>query len=286
MSKGKVKVVTDSTCDLPHAEIDRLGVTVVPLTVSFGPEVFYDGQLSKDEYWEKAQGPFWPKTSQPSLGAFERAFAGQVEAGYDVLCLTLLTRYSGTYGTACAAAHKFGGRVQVLDSGTVSAGLAWQVIAAAEAAGRGAGLRDLADLTSDMARRTRLYAALDTIENVRKGGRIDNLMPLLNRLLRVFDLKFVLTVANGQIGLAGAARSYGRALERVREASLELAPLEKVSVLHTRAAERAASFADTLARDSGLDSKWVGVVEGGPVLACHAGPNVMGAFVLSKSPPA
>ena len=286
MSKAGVRVVTDSTCDLSHAEIDNLGVVVVPLTVSFGQEVFYDGQLSKDEYWEKADGPFWPKTSQPSLGAFDRAFARQVDEGYDVLCLTLLTRYSGTYGTACAAAHRFGDRVTVLDSGTVSAGLGWQVIAAAEAAAAGAGLDDLADLTTDMARRTRLYAALDTIENVRKGGRIDNLIPLLDRLLRVFDLKFVLTVANGQIGLAGAARSHERALERVREGSLELAPLEKVAILHTRAAERAAAFAVTLARDSGLDSNRVGVVEGGPVLACHAGPNVVGAFILTKSPPA
>jgi DegV family protein with EDD domain len=286
MSKPKVHIVTDSTCDLSHAEIDTLGVTVVPLSVSFGPEVFYDGQLSKDEYWEKAQGPFWPRTSQPSLGAFERAFARQVGAGFDVLCLTLLTRYSGTYGTACAAAHQFGDRVTVLDSGTVSAGLGWQVIAAAEEAARGAGLDDLAELTTDMASRTRLYATLDTIENVRKGGRLANLMPLIDRLLRVFDLKFVIVMANGQIGLAGAARSYGRALERVREGALDSAPLERVAVLHTRAQERAKAFAETLAEQTGLSRELILVVEGGPVLACHAGPNVMGAFVLSKSPPA
>jgi len=283
MTKEKVKVVTDSTSDLSHFEIERLGVTVVPLSVSFGPEVFYDGQLSKEEYWKKAQGPFWPRTSQPSLGAFERAFAQQVEAGYDVLCLTLLTRYSGTYGTACAAAHKFGDRVRVLDSGTVSAGLAWQVVAAAEEAAKGADLDDVAHLAADMARRTRLYAALDTIENVRRGGRLDNLMPMIDRLLRVFDLKFVIMMANGQIGLAGAARSYGRALERIREEALEQAPLEKIAVLHTRAQERAAAFADTLAEEAGLNRELVRVVEGGPVLACHAGPNVMGAFVLSES---
>lgn len=285
MTAAKVGIVTDSTCDLSRAEIESLGVVVVPLSVSFGAEVFYDGELSKDDYWEKTKGQFWPKTSQPSLGAFDRAFARQVEAGHDVLCLTLLTRYSGTFGTASAAAHRFGDRVVVLDSGTVSAGLAWQVIAAAEAAARGMERDAVASLTRDMATRTRLFATLDTIENVRKGGRLSRLMPLMSRLMRVFDLKIVLTMADGELGLVGAARSYGRALERVGDAAMDHAPLEKLAVLHTRAPERAQAFADTLADRAGLSRQEVRVVEGGPVLACHAGPKVMGAFVLSKAAP-
>ena len=285
MTVAKVKIVTDSTCDLSQAEIESLGVVVVPLSVSFGPEVFYDGELSKDDYWEKTKGQFWPKTSQPSLGALDKAFARQVEAGYDVLCLTLLTRYSGTFGTACAAAHKFGDRVVVLDSGTVSTGLAWQVIAAAEAAAEGLGREATVDLTRDMTRRTRLFAALDTIENVRKGGRLAKLMPLMSRLMRVFDLKIVLTMADGELGPVGGARPSRPALGPGGGAALDKAPLEKVAVLHTRAPERALAFADTLADKAGLNRQEVRVVEGGPVLACHAGPKVMGAFVLSEAAP-
>jgi DegV family protein with EDD domain len=283
MAVPKVKVVADSTCDLSHAEADSLGIVIVPLSVSFGPEVYYDGQLSSDEYWEKAKGPFWPKTSQPSAGAFEEAFARHVEAGYDVVCITLLSRYSGAYGTACAVARRFGDRISVIDSGTVSVGLAWQAIAAAEAAAQGKGRSAIVDLVRDVARRIRFYAALDTIENVRKGGRLSRLMPIMDRLMRVFDLKIVLVMADGELSLVGAARSYEGAVERVRDDTLARAPLEKIAVFHTRAVERASMLADTLAEMAGLDRAQVRVVEGGPVLACHAGPGVIGAFLLSKS---
>jgi DegV family protein with EDD domain len=283
MAEATVRIVTDSTCDLSHAEADSLGIIVVPLSVSFGPEVYYDGQLSHDEYWEKAKGPFWPKTSQPPPGAFEKVFARYVEAGYDVVCVTLLSRYSGAYGTASAAAGRFGGRVSVVDSGSVSTGLAWQAIAAAEAAAQGRGREEIVDHVRDMARRIRFYAMLDTIENVRRGGRLSRLMPIMDRLMRVFDLKMVLVMADGELSLVGAARSYEGAVERVQDDTLARAPLEKIAVFHTRAPERASAFADTLADLTGLDRDQIRVVEGGPVLACHAGPKVLGAFLLSKS---
>jgi len=283
MVQVKVKVVADSTCDLSHAEADSLGILMVPLSVSFGPEVYYDGQLSQDEYWEKAKGPFWPKTSQPPAGAFEEVFARHTEAGYDVVCVTLLSRYSGAYGTACAAAGRFQGRVSVIDSGSVSTGLAWQAMAAAEAAAQGHAREEIVGLVKGIARRIRFYAMLDTIENVRKGGRLSRLMPMMDRLMRVFDLKIVLVMADGELGLVGAARSYERAVERLQEDTLARAPLERIAVFHTRASQRASALADTLAEMSGLAREQIRVVEGGPVLACHAGPKVLGVFLLSRS---
>jgi DegV family protein with EDD domain len=283
MAEVKVKIVTDSTCDLSHAEADSLGIEIVPLSVSFGPEVYYDGQLSHDEYWEKAKGPYWPKTSQPPSGAFEEVFVRHIEGGYDVVCMTLLSRYSGAYGTACAVASRFGGRVSVMDSGSVSTGLAWQAMAAAEAAKQGQGRAEIVSLVKAIARRIRFYAMLDTIENVRKGGRLSRLMPMLDRLMRVFDLKMVLVMADGELSLVGAARSYERAVERLQEDTLARVPLEKLAVFHTRAPQRASALADTLAEMAGLDRKQIRVVEGGPVLACHAGPKVLGVFLLSKS---
>ncbi len=286
MTQTRIRVVTDSTCDLSKDELEALGLTMVPLSVSFGSEVFYDGQLSKDEYWEKTRGPFWPQTSQPPAGAFEEAFARHVDAGREVVCVTLLSHYSGSYNTACAVARTFGDRVSVVDSGTVSIGLAWQATAAAEAAAAGMGREAIVRLIKDISRRTRFFAVLDTIENVRKGGRLAKLMPLMGRMMRVFELRLVLVMARGELSLVGAARSYEGAVARARDEAVALAPLEKVAVFHTRAPERAALLADTLAEMTGLDRGGIGVVEGGPVLACHAGPKVMGVFVLSQSPPA
>jgi DegV family protein with EDD domain len=278
-----IKVVTDSTCDLSKDEIEGQGAVMVPLSVSFGPEVFYDGQLPHDEYWERANGAYWPKTSQPSAGAFEQTFAAQVDAGYEVVCLTLTSHHSGTYGTACAAARRFGGRVSVVDSRSVSAGMAWQVSAAAKAASEGAERHEIVALIEDMAKRTRLFAVLDTIENVRRGGRVSKVMPMLNRMMGLFDLKAVLTMADGELSLVAAPRSYEGALRRVRDEALAHAPLEKLGVIHTRVPERASAFAGTLADTAGLDREEICVVEVGPVLACHAGPRIVGAFLLSES---
>lgn len=278
-----IKVVADSTCDLSRAEMEDMGAVMVPLSVSFGPEVFYNGQLSHDEYWEKAKGPFWPKTSQPSAGAFEDAFSTQVDAGYEVLCLTLTNHHSGTYGTAFAAARRFGDSVTVVDTRSVSSGMAWQVEAAVKAAAEGVDRQGIVALLKDMAARTLLFATLDTVENVRKGGRVSKVMPLLNRLMGVFDLKTVLTMADGELTLVAAPRSYEGALKRVRNEVLARAPLDKVGVIHTCVPERASALADSLADLAGLDRGEIPVVEVGPVLACHAGPRIVGAFLLSES---
>lgn len=93
MSASQIRIVTDSSCDLPKSEVDHLGVIVVPLAVSFGSGVLLDGDLTHDEYWERTKGRFWPTSSQPSVGVFEEAFAPLVEEGYrgnhrwrDLLC--------------------------------------------------------------------------------------------------------------------------------------------------------------------------------------------------------
>ncbi|TKJ28700.1 MAG: hypothetical protein CEE40_10915 [Chloroflexi bacterium B3_Chlor] len=285
MDGSKIRVVTDSTCDLPKGEVDRLGVVVVPLSVSFGPEVFLDGELTHDEFWEKTKGPFWPKSSQPSVGAFEEVFAPLVEEGYRVLCLTITSHHSGTYNSAWAAAQRFGGSVTVVDSLSVSAGLAWQVLAEVEAARKGMALEDIVTISHDMATRTKLFAVLDTIENVRRGGRVDKVMPLLSRLMSAFSLKPILKMVDGELDLAATARSYEKALKRIQEEVVAVAPLEKMAVIHTRLPERAASFADTLASATGVPRGQIPMVEMGPAIATHAGPGVIGAFVLSETAP-
>jgi DegV family protein with EDD domain len=281
----KLRIVADSSCDLSTGEADRLGVVMVPLAVCFGPEVFLAGELSHDEFWEKTKGPFWPTSSQPSVGAFEEAFAALVDEGCHVLCLTLTSHHSGTYNSAWAGAQRFGDSVTVVDSLSVSAGLAWQVIAAVEAAERGMALDDIVALSRSMSRRTRLVAVLDTIENVRKGGRVSKLMPLLGRLMKVFDLKPMLKMVDGELDLAGTPRSYEKALHRIEEQVVAVTPLEKMTVIHTRLPERAASFADILASAIGFPREEVSVLELGPVLASHAGPGVIGVLVLLQAVP-
>ena len=284
MAGSMIRVVTDSSSDLPRPRAESLGVTVVPLSLSFGPEIFYDGDLSPDQYWDKAKGPFWPQTSQPSVGAFERAFAQLVDEGHHVLCLTLTSHHSGTYNGALAAAQGFGKEVTVVDSRSVSAGLTWQVVAAVEAARQGMDVGDIIAITRDMARRTRLLALLDTIENVRRGGRVDKLMPLLGRLMQVFDIKPMLTMVDGELKLVGISRSHEKGLKKILEEVTALTPVTRLDVIHTRSLDEAAAFADVLADMNGLPREEVSVLELGAVISCHAGPGVIGTFVLSEAP--
>ncbi len=283
MARKTTKVVTDSSSDLSKARAESLGVTVVPLSVAFGPEVFYDGDLSHDEYWEKTKGPFWPQTSQPSVGAFEEAFAALVDQNSHVLCLTLTSHHSGTFSGASTAAQRFGDKVTVIDSLSVSAGLAWQVELAVEAAQQGKELPEIISLIRDSSSRTHLLALLDTIENVRKGGRVDKLMPLFGRLMNAFDLKPLLGMVDGELKLVGTARSYDKALTRIQEEAAALAPIERMAVIHTRVPHEAASFADVLADMTGFPRQQISVLELGPVISAHAGPGVMGTIVLSKT---
>lgn len=283
MAGSKTRIVTDSSSDLSKPQADRLGVTVVPLSVSFGAEVFNDGDLSHDGYWEKAKGPSWPKTSQPSVGAFEEAFARLVDEGCQVLCLTLTSHHSGTHNSAWTAAQRFGDKVTVIDSLSVSAGLAWQVIAAVEAARQGRELKDIISIARDISKRTHLRALLETIENVKRGGRVAKLMPVLGRLMRVFNLRPMLNMVDGELKLVGTARSPDRGLERLQEEVAALTPIEEMTVIHTRVPEKAAAFADVLADITGFPRGQIPIVELGSVISAHAGPGVIGTFVLSKT---
>ena len=135
--KESIAIVTDSSCDLPRRLIERLKIVVAPLIVRFGPEVYEDGKLSLEEFWQKATGPHHPQTSQPSVGTFEALFERLVAQGKQVLCLTITTKHSGTFNAAHLAAQRFGQAVKVFDSLSASLGLGLQALAAAQAAQAG-----------------------------------------------------------------------------------------------------------------------------------------------------
>lgn len=173
--------------------------------------------------------------------------------------------------------------VTVIDSLSVSAGLAWQVMAAVEAARQGRGLEDVVSITRDMSRRTHLLALLDTVENIKKGGRVAKLMPLLGRLMNAFSIKPLINMVDGELRLLATARSHDKGLKRLQEEVAALTPVEKMSVVHTRVPEKAAALADVLADTTGFPRGQIPILELGSVISAHAGPAVIGTFLLSKT---
>lgn len=279
----QVRVVTDSGADLSADMVGELGITVVPLIVRFGQETYLDGQLTMDAFWLKiAEGGHHPGTSQPPVGAFEEAFARLVEDGYSVLCLTITGKHSGTFGTASAAAQRFGDKVKVMDSLSLSLGQGFQVEAAAQAAARGQGLDEVMRATQQVQEHSHLYLALDTIEYIRRGGRADALMPVLGRVTKVLHIKPVLTLTEGRLSLHGLSRSFERALAQMRQQIAQLGSVRRLAVVHIRCLELAQKTARALAEDLSMPLESILLTETGPLLSTHGGPKVVGIVAVSS----
>jgi DegV family protein with EDD domain len=281
---SKTVIVSDTACDLPRVLRDQHGIQIVPLVLRFGEEQYLETDVTLDEFWDRArQAPPYPQTSQPSIGMFEEAFAPLVDQGNHVLCLTVTSKHSGTFNSACAASQRFPGRVTVFDTLSLSLGQGYQAIRAGQASTRGQSVQEIVALLEDIRARTHLFIGLDSIEYLRRGGRADSVMPVLERVVRVLSIKPILQVVEGELTLLGAARSPQRARRRIEEEIVMRGPAEMLVVLHVRLPEEASDFAQVLGDrlDFSLDQVLIG--EAGPALSCHGRPCVIAAAIVEPS---
>ena len=280
---AQVRIVTDSAADLTAETAAEYGITVVPLVVRFGEEVYANALMTCDEFWEKvASSPHHPGTSQPPVAAFEETFGTLVEAGHSVLYVALTSKHSGTYSTAVAAAQRFGEKVRVFDSLSLSLGQGELALAAARAAHAGLNLVQVEEAVRDVQSRSHLLILLNTIEFIRRGGRADAIMPVLDRVTKTLQIKPLLTVEDGRLGLHGLARSYARGLNKLRQQAVQLAPVERLAVGHIRCPELAEETARILAERLGYPLEQIRMVEAGPLLSTHGGPKVVGVAVVQE----
>jgi DegV family protein with EDD domain len=276
-----VRVVTDSACDLPDDLIDRNGIEVVPLTIRFGTEELIDRkELSTDEFWRRlADSDVLPETSAPSAGAFEGAFRRLVDDGATgIICINLSSKLSATMQSAQVAAQAVQADcpVVVIDSLMVSMGLGSLCLTAAQRAADGDSLESIAANVTDRRNRSKLYGALDTLEFLKKGGRVGNARALLGTMLAI---KPVLEVRDGVVEEAGKVRTRSKALrllvDRVKEG-----PFENLAVLHGNAPDLD-ELLDLLEPLAARDQIVVGQI--GPVIGTHAGPRVIGVTFQAGS---
>ncbi|KPL23263.1 MAG: hypothetical protein AMJ93_05090 [Anaerolineae bacterium SM23_84] len=280
----RIAVVTDSGCDLPRSLQDQYHITTVPLIVRFGEEQFLEHELARERFWEKAsQAPPHPATSQPSAGQFEETFAPLIEQGNHVLCLTITSKHSGTFNSAYVASQTFPGKVTVFDTLSLSLMQGYQAILAAQAAGEGRSLEEILRLLENTRSRTHLFIGLDTIEYLRRGGRADALMPIIERVARVFNIKPILQVIDGELKLLCAPRSMQKAGQRMQQEVAARGPAEMVCAIHIRANDRVHDFAKALADSVDFPAAQVMIAEAGPVLSCQGGPGVLAAGVVQQA---
>ncbi|MFI1090930.1 DegV family protein [Streptomyces sp. NPDC020917] len=274
-----VAIVTDSTAYLGQEALTRYGIAVVPLTVVIGDEAFEEGtEISAPAVARALQRREPVTTSRPAPAEFAAAYAAAAASGADaIVSLHLSADFSGTYDAARVAAKDAPVPVQVVDTGMVAMALGYTVLAAAGAAEGGATPDEVVAAAEKRAADTSAYFYVDTLDYLRRGGRIGAAQALLGSALAV---KPLLRLADGRIGLLEKVRTASKAISRLEEIVVERAGTRRVAlaVHHLAAADRAAVLADRLReRVPGLDGLVVSEV--GAVIGAHAGPGLLGVVV-------
>ena len=270
-----IRVVADSACDLPEELVARYRLTIVPLTIRFGAEELAD--VGPKDFWVKCrQSSVLPATAAPAPGAFAEAFGQLAADGAEgVVCINLSSKLSATIASAQTAAREAGVTipVEVIDSTSVSLGQGLLVIGAARLAEEGKTLAEVAAYVTASAPRVKVYGVLDTLENLKKGGRIGGAQALLGSMLAI---KPVIEIRDGEVHEESKQRTRGRSLQYLASKVIEAAGTGQVSelgIMHGDAAD-IDKFIDLVATAVPRDKMLVGLV--GAVIGTHAGPGVVG----------
>ena len=274
-----VKIVTDSLSDITSDVAQGLGITVVPLTVSFGKESFLDRvTMTTDEfYYRLTHDTTWPTTTQPPPGTFVDVYNKLAEETDEILVVTLSSRISGTYESALNAKSLVEKkcRIEVIDSLTVAMGLGLIVIAAAKAAQDGAKLDELADLVRRTMSRSHLIMYFDTLKYLAKGGRIGKAKELMGSLL---SIKQILTMKDGEVTPLTRKRSLGAGMDYLYNFVAGFPHIEELAVEHATTPDEADRLVERLGSVFPKERIYRSTVS--PVLGTYGGPGAMAVTVL------
>ncbi len=279
-----VRILTDSTADISPALAESLGITVVPLTVFFGEEAYLDGiEMDTATFFGRlGTSKVLPRTSQPSPGAFQEAFIRLIQEGTDgIVAILISSKLSGTYQSALTARDTLSEEnkhvsIEVIDSETVSVGVAYTAIRAVEEAKQGASLETVVANARDRLARTRILFALDTLEYLSKGGRIGGASALVGNIL---SIKPILTLKDGIVVPLERPRTRTKAFARIAQMVADVGTLESASIVESDA-EVGQQLGDALKPVYTGDLLHYNF---GAVIGTYAGPHVAGvAFVAAK----
>ena len=274
-----VKIVTDSVADLPSQVVEELGITVVPLNVRFGEEVYRDGiDLTAEQFYHKLEhSEILPVTSVPSPAAFAEAYDKLVEETDEILVITLSARLSGTYDVALQSVGlmKRKCRVEIVDSQWAVMAEGFMVMAAARAAEAGASLDELVDITHRNMKRVDIRAAFDTLDYLKRGGRIGAAQALLGSILKVNP---IVTLRNGVVHPVGREHSRAKAIDYLYNFAMSFSHIEEMAVEDAACPDDAELLVDWLG--SIFPRERVYRSKATPVISTHTGPGLLLVAVL------
>jgi len=275
-----VKIVTDSTADIPAEVASELGICVVPLEVHFGNQVYRDGvDLSPSEFYEKlAASKRLPTTSTVSPGQFAHVYDTLAEETDEVLAIVISGGLSATYESAVQGRElriAKDCRVEVIDSRLVVMALGLVAMEAAREAQKGASLDQVVTAARRAVSKVRLRMAFDTLEYARRGGRIGAAKAFLGTLL---NLKPILTLKDGVVAPVARVRTRAKAIEHLRRFAAESSNIKEIAVEHTTTPDEAKTLAESLTPQSPQGRIIISTI--GSVMGTHLGPGALGVAVL------
>lgn len=280
-----IAIVTDSASDLEQGEVE--GITVIPLHLHFGDEVFEDGvSLTKPDFWRHLDrvvedGGVLPTTSQPSPGAFRDIYQQLIDDGADgIISIHLSGKLSGTLNSARQGASLLENAppMEFVDTESASMGVRWAAEAALAATQGGASIADAAQVARETASRARTMLFVETLDYLLRGGRIGRARQLAGRLLRMRPL---LELVDGEIADIEKPRTRKKALDRLYAQIMANGQPERVAILHGNAPDDASALASRVSDACGGAD--VSVILSSPVLGAHIGPGTVGAAVLRQA---
>lgn len=279
---ARIVFVTDSASDLDPAVAAAAGIRIVPLVVTFGADTYRAGvDLSTAEFWQRMTAPDapFPKTAAASPGEFKAIYDGAFAEGADaIISVHVARKLSGSINAAEVAASMLPDReIHVVDSGGASMAEAILCFLGQELAAGGMAAADIAERLRDRAKDLRMFVSLETLEYLKKGGRISGARAAIGTLLSV---KPIIAVEDGVVDTADKPRTRSKSRERCIELICER-PIERLAILHTMAPD-VEEFTVEVVRRASLDRSAVSMSIVGPSVGPHLGPGCVGAAVLYR----
>jgi DegV family protein with EDD domain len=274
-----VKVVTDSVADIPAQIVQELGITIIPVLVRFGEETYRDGiDMTTDQFYERlVKSEVMPTTSVPSLDMFARTYARLAEETDEILVIMLSSKLSGLYNAALQSTHLLESncRIEVVDSRQAVMAQGFVVIKAARAAREGDTLDEIRETVRQNLPRVEMRAAFDTLEFLKRGGRIGRAQAFMGSVLKINP---VITLKDGVVEPAGRARSRSKAIDLLCEFAAGYSHIEELAVEGAACPEDVDLLVERLSvifpRERILRSRTT------PVIGAHTGPGLLLVAVL------
>lgn len=278
-----LRIVTDSTSDLPEGLAERYGIEVIPCYINIGDQSYLDGiQITREAFYRNLPDfNNQPQTSSPGVGVFKKVYEKLADEGAkEILSMHIHSGLSNLSNTARLAANESNPvRVTVMECGQLAIGLGFLVLAAAMMALKGSPTKIIIDKVKEMEARTYVYAALDTMTFLKKSGRAPGLLVEIANLL---SIKPIIQLHEGNLQLAGQVRTYARIMDRLEGIAKRLEPLQKIAVMHTHAPQRAEHLATRLAQSLSIKQK-IMILEATPVFGVHLGPGAVGMACIREN---